>query len=546
LLEISEVALFMSDSITASKLKRIKRYDIIRPVGEGGMGKVYLATDKIIRRPVAIKVFSLETLPGSQASQEKVMRDFFLETQAAGAMLHPNIVVMYDVGKKGDLLYMVMEFVFGKTILEHQRNRPFSIKKSLELVYELALALDYAHSQGVIHRDIKPENIILSVQGIPKITDFGIARFRKHLKGQRPSLVGSSRFMAPEQILRREQDHRVDIYQLGVVLFELLTRQSPFKGISPEDTLTKICTEMPPPPGRINPEVSEDIDRIVATCLEKSPQKRFSTAKDLADALAESLRSGAHEGISPDAELVQSLKKFELFSLFSDQEIQELVKLGEFVTCRAGEHIIKENESDSNFFVLLEGNVKVVKRSRVLSDFLPGACFGEIGAFARQKRAAGVLAQDDCKLLQINALLFKELEPLLQLKMLHIVLRNMASLIISMDSEIMHLQEGKDLEDRISVCPLCGFDNKTPIEVCPRCGAIPSALTQIVDVPRPGEADDMLRPDEADIMLVDEELLSSEAEQTPEEDELPLSEVDETPVDDENGEEAPKTDSSEP
>jgi serine/threonine protein kinase len=514
----------MPEGITSSKLKRIKRYDIIRPVGEGGMGKVYLATDKIIRRPVAIKIFSLETLPGSQASQEKIMRDFFLETQAAGAMLHPNIVVMYDVGKKGDLLYMVMEFVFGKTILEHQRTRPFSIKKSLELIYELALALDYAHTKGVIHRDIKPENIILSVQGIPKITDFGIARFRKHLKGQRPSLVGSSRFMAPEQILRREQDHRVDIYQLGVVLFELLTRQSPFKGISPEDTLTKICTETPPPPGRINPEISEDIDRIVSTCLEKSPQKRFSTAKDLADALAESLRAGTHQGIAPDTELVQSLKKFELFSLFSDQEIQELITVGEFITCRAGDHIIKENETDSNFFVLLEGNVKVVKRSRVLSDFLPGACFGEIGAFARQKRAAGVLAQEDCKLLQINTLLFKELDPLLQLKMLHIVLRNMASLIISMDSEIMHLQEGKDLEDRISVCPLCGFDNKTPIEVCPRCGAIPSALTQIVDLPRSGEgennpSDDMLRPDEADIMLLDEESPLIEEEKTPSEDE---------------------------
>lgn len=496
----------MATDVFSAKLKRIKRYDIIRPVGEGGMGKVYLATDKIIRRPVAIKIFSLETIPGTQSSKEKVMRDFFLETQTAGAMLHPNIVVMYDVGKKGDLLYMVMEYVYGKTILEHQRSHPFGIKKALELVYELAMALDYAHSKAVIHRDIKPENIILSVQGVPKITDFGIARFRKHLKGHRPSLVGSSRFMAPEQILRREQDHRVDIYQLGVVLFELLTRQSPFKGISAEDTLTKICTETPPPPGRINPEVPEDIDTIVMTCLEKSPQKRYPSAKDLADALAECLRSGAHKGISPDRELVHSLKKFELFSLFTDQEIQDLVKAGEFVTCRAGEYIIKENEADSNFFVLLEGNVKVVKRSRVLSDFLPGACFGEIGAFARQKRTAGVLAQEDCKLLQINALLFKELEPLLQLKMLHIVLRHMASLVISLDSEIMHLTEGKDPLQRISVCPFCGFDNKSPIEVCPRCGTIPSALTQVLDAPRQVESETMSVANEGDITAVGEEV----------------------------------------
>jgi eukaryotic-like serine/threonine-protein kinase len=465
----------MSSDLNASKLKRIKRYDIIRLIGEGGMGKVYLANDKIIRRPVAIKIFNLEILPGSGPSKERLMRDFFLETQTAGALLHPNIVVMYDVGKKGDLLYMVMEFVYGKTLLEHQRTAPISIKKSMEIIYELALALDYAHSQGVIHRDIKPENIIISSQGVPKLTDFGIARFRKHLKGHRQAIVGSSRFMAPEQVLRREQDHRVDIYQLGVVLFELLTRQSPFKGINSEATLSKICTEIPPPPGRINPEVPEQLDRIVSRCLDKSPSKRYPGAKDLADALGESLRAGMHTGISPDEELVQGLKKFEMFSLFTDQEIDALVNVAEFITCKAGQHIINENETDSNFFVLLEGNVKVVKQSRILTDFLPGAVFGEVGAFARQKRSAGVIAQDDCKLLQINALLFKELDPLLQLKMLHIVLRNIASLVISLDGEIMQLTEGKGGSPALPlVCPLCGFNNKAPIEVCPRCGVIPA------------------------------------------------------------------------
>ncbi len=156
-----------------------------------------------------------------------------------------------------------------------------------------------------------------------------------------------------------------------------------------------------------------------------------------------------------------------------------MIKVGEFVTCEAGQHIINENETDSNFFVLLEGNVKVVKQSRILTDFLPGAVFGEIGAFARQKRSAGVIAQDDCKLLQINALLFKELDPLLQLKMLHIVLRNIASLVISLDGEIMQLTDGKGGAPALPlVCPLCGFNNKAPIEVCPRCGVIPATYPE--------------------------------------------------------------------
>jgi eukaryotic-like serine/threonine-protein kinase len=458
-----------------NNLKRIKRYDIIRPVGEGGMGKVYLAVDKIIRRPVAIKTFSLEKLGGTEASRKKIMRDFFLETQTAGALLHPNIVVVYDVGKKRDLLYIVMEFVYGETLLDKHRSPGVSPRHCIEIVYELALALDYAHGQGVVHRDIKPENVLLSPQGVPKITDFGIARFRKHLAEKSETIVGSARFMAPEQVLRREQDHRVDVYQLGVVLFELLTRQSPFKGNTSEDTLTKVCNQVPPPPGRINPDLPEEMDWIVGRCLEKNPGKRFARARDLADALAGCLRSGIHTVISADQDLVGRLKKFEMFSQFSEEEIEEIADSGKFITCKAGENIIQEHESDSNFFVLLEGNVEVVKGSRVLTDFLPGACFGEIGAFARQKRSAAVVAVEPCKLLQINAVLFRELDPELQLKMLHIVVRNMASLVMSLDDKIMELTEGKVGAKALpTTCPLCGFEDNEAIEVCPRCGVVPS------------------------------------------------------------------------
>lgn len=439
------------------------------------MGKVYLAMDRIIRRPVAIKVFALDTIADQDASRDRIMRDFFLETRTAGALLHPNIVVIYDVGKKKDMLYIVMEFVYGKTLLHHQRASSFGINKSIEIIYELALALDYAHSRGVIHRDLKPENIIISPRGVPKITDFGIARFRKHLKSKKQVLVGSSRFMAPEQVLRRQQDHRVDIYQLGVVLFELLTGQSPFRGVSPQATLSKICTETPPPPGRINPEVQPELDEIVVKCLEKSPSKRYETAEELADALGELLRSGGKPAIAPSTELVDRLNLLEMFSSFTESEIREIARLGEFINVEAGHCIIEENETDSNFFVLLEGNVKVVKGSRVLSNFIPGACFGEIGAFARQKRSAAVIAEESCKLLQINALLFQQLEPQLQVKMLHIVVRNLARLVISLDTEVVRITDGREPEVHgVHICPLCGFDNGAPIEVCPRCGVIPA------------------------------------------------------------------------
>lgn len=459
------------------KFQKLRRYDIVRPVGEGAKGKVYLAQDRIIRRPVAIKIFSLDTLADRGAPKDKILREFFLETQTAGALLHPNIVVIYDLGIKYDLLYIVMEFVYGKTILEHQQSSGFTIEKSVELVYELAQALDYAHSRNVIHRDIKPENIIVSQRGIPKITDFGIARFREHLKKERRYLIGSTRFLAPEQVLHLEQDGRVDIYQLGVVFFELLTRRALFKGSSPEETMAKICHETPPPPRAVNPQVPEEIDLIVARCLEKSPGKRFPRARDLAAALGSCLRSGIHTGIAPDRGLVEDLKKFEMFSLFTDTEIRQVARMGEFVTCPRGGHIIRENEADSNFFVLLEGSVKVVKGSRVLTNFLPGDCFGEIGAFARQRRSAAVVAEEDSKLLQINALLFKDLDPALQVKMLHVVLRNLSRLVISLDKEIVRQTNGKGTPRALpNICPICGFDNNGPIEVCPRCGVIPGAI----------------------------------------------------------------------
>lgn len=463
----------------APVLKKLRRYDIIRLIGESRRGKVYLATDRVIRRPVAIKAFSLDFLAGPEDSEDRIMREFFVETQTAGALLHPNIVVIYDVGKKDRLLYIVMEFVYGKTILEHQQGDGFTVKKSLEITYELARALEYAHSMGVVHRDIKPENIIISPAGIPKISDFGIARFRKHLKHEKQDLIGSTRFISPEQLLRRDQDHRVDIYQLGVLLFELLTRRMLFKGVNAQDTLLRICNETPPPASRVNPEVPVEVDAIVSKCIEKSPAKRFARAGELAEALADLLRSGIHPGISPDRHLVESLKKFEMFSLFTDRELQLVADAGEFITCPAGQPIIRKNDSDSNFFVLLEGKARVVKRSRILSNFIPGTCFGEIGAFARKKHQAAVVAETDCKLLQINALLFKELDPELQLKMLHIMVRDLSSLIIALDRHIMTLTEGAAAgRPRPTICPLCGFDNRTEIEVCPRCGEIPSALDE--------------------------------------------------------------------
>ncbi|MEW6351320.1 MAG: serine/threonine-protein kinase [Thermodesulfobacteriota bacterium] len=453
----------------------IGRYEIVRAIGEGGMGRVFLATDKVIGRPVALKLISLAWLPEAGISRDDVIPAYLHEIQTAGALLHPNIVVIFDAGIQDDYFYMVMEFVFGKTLLRLQRSNTFSINKALETVYELALAVEYAHSRSVVHRDIKPENIIVSTQGVPKITDFGIARFKRQLRSGREVLIGSSRFMAPEQVLRHEQDHRVDIYQLGVLLYELLTGKNPFRDDSPEITLSRIRDLVPPPPSLFNPQVEEDIDWIVGKCLEKSPQLRFSSARELADYLAQSMRSGIVGGEPPARDLVQRLRQFEIFSMLSGPEIEELARIGDLVSFSRGEAIIRENESDSNFYVLLDGRVQVQKKSRILTRFLPGACFGEIGAFARQRRAATVVAYEPSKLFRINALLFGQCSPHVQLKVLRMVVRHLANLVISLDDEIVRLAPlDTQAEDREDVCQVCRYHSDSPIEICPQCGVVPS------------------------------------------------------------------------
>ncbi len=453
--------------------KRIKRYEIIRPIGKGGMGRVFLAMDKIIRRPVAIKIFRLTEIEGDVNGKKKALRDFFLETQTAGALLHPNIVVIYDVGKLDKQLYMIMEYVYGRTLLDMHRTSELSVKQIVGVVYEIALALDYAHSKEVVHRDIKPENIIVSFQGAPKITDFGIARFRKHLLAKKESIVGSARFMAPEQILRKDQDHRVDIYQLGVVMYELLTRRSPFKGHNAEETLTKVCAEDPEPLDKFNNEVPKQLSHTVLQCLEKNASKRIQTAQELAHRLGECLKGGGRPPIPKTNDLTDKLRRLEMFTRFSEIEIEELVKASKFISCDPGKPIITEIDSESTFYILLEGNVKVVKKSQIITDFLPGACFGVIGAFARQKRSAVVIAQDHCKLLEINALLFSELSEGVQLKIFKAVVKDMASLIISLDDQIMSLTQHNRVARTLPViCPVCSYNNRGPIEVCPRCHTI--------------------------------------------------------------------------
>ena len=262
------------------------RYEVRERLGEGGMGMVHRGHDPVLDRAVAIKMIGLnmakDELPDYEAR-------FYQEARAAGGLAHPNIVVIYDIGKTDRHAYMVMEYVEGRELRDLlMRHSPFGYRDAIEVCTQVADGLAYAHARGVVHRDIKPTNIMVTSDGVVKITDFGIARMRtSELKTMTGIVLGSPRYMSPEQVTGRMLDQRTDIFSLGVVLYELLTGRPPFQGDSVQGVMFQALNSAPTPPSKLNPDVPRILDFVVAKAISKDPERRYATA----DAMAADLRS---------------------------------------------------------------------------------------------------------------------------------------------------------------------------------------------------------------------------------------------------------------
>ncbi len=271
--------------------KRIGRYEILDTLGKGAMGVVYLAHDSVIDRRVALKTLRLDV---DSDTADEFHERFFREAQAAGRLNHPGIVTVHDIGEDAEtgLVYIAMEYVEGRDLKEvmssDERMRP---SEAARIVGEVALALEYAHSMGVIHRDIKPANIILTADGLPKVMDFGVARLDSSNLTVEGQFIGTPNFMAPEQILGRPVDGRSDLFSLGVVFFNLLTGQRPFAGANMHEVTLKITREPCPIPSTAVEGLPAAFNPIVLKCLEKDPEKRFQSGADLAKVLAALARS---------------------------------------------------------------------------------------------------------------------------------------------------------------------------------------------------------------------------------------------------------------
>jgi Tol biopolymer transport system component len=270
--------------------ERLGRYEVVAPLGAGGMGEVYRARDAELQRDVALKILSEEL----SADPERVMR-FEREAKAAAALSHPNVLTVFDVGRRGGQTYLVFEMLEGSTLAEALKRGALRAREALEYAAQVARGLAAVHARGIVHRDLKPANLFLTATGLVKIIDFGLARVAAtsppaseettaEVTGPGVAL-GTVSYMSPEQSQGLAVDARSDIFSLGIVVYEMLSGRHPFKRGSAAGTLASILRDDPPQLGRIEGAPAA-VEQLVGRCLEKRPEDRFQSANDLALALA--------------------------------------------------------------------------------------------------------------------------------------------------------------------------------------------------------------------------------------------------------------------
>ncbi len=291
---------------------RLGPYEILAPLGAGGMGEVYRARDTRLERTVAIKVLASQLSSDSDFKQR-----FEREARAISSLNDPHICTLHDIGSQNGIDFLVMEYVAGETLADRLQRAPLPMEQAVKIGIEIAAALENAHRHGIIHRDLKPGNIMLSKSGA-KLLDFGLAKLRTAQSGLRvpdlstvvqpltgeESLVGTLPYMAPEQLERKELDARTDIFAFGAVLYEMVTARCAFSGTSAATLIAGIVSSEPTPVSQLRPETPRSLERLITACLAKNPDDRWQSAHDIKLQL-EALRDG-----TPNAQVNSPARKW--------------------------------------------------------------------------------------------------------------------------------------------------------------------------------------------------------------------------------------------
>jgi len=399
----------ISRATTASGLtavpQKIGKYEVISELGKGATSAVYRAYDPFQNRQVAIKVVFPEAL-GDQEYGRRYRKLFVTEASLAGKLSHPHIAAIYDAVAGEEASYIVMEYVDGSTLEQYTRHDSLlPVQRIVEIIYKCAKALEYASNQGVIHRDIKPANILLAGETDIKVSDFGAA-LTQAAETTQVSGIGSPAYMSPEQVKEQQLSYQTDIFSLGVVMYQLLTGRLPFQGANNYSTIYQIINVDPPPPIEVRPDIPPRIDAIVMRALQKDTARRYQTWDEFAHDLATALGAEEKPGRGfAESEKFDTLRKLEFFLQFSDIELWEVMRIASWRRHPREMVLIRENDIGSSFFILIAGEVRVIKQERLLNVLTVGECFGEMAYLGKQKfqRSASVVALSDITVIEIRA-----------------------------------------------------------------------------------------------------------------------------------------------
>tara|TARA_R110000782_G_scaffold123126_12_gene214583 strand:+ start:446 stop:1765 length:1320 start_codon:yes stop_codon:yes gene_type:complete len=364
-------------------LKTIGRYKVEEKIGEGTYGLVFRGVDPLLKRDVAIKIPKISTI--SPEETHELGKAFYNEAQIAGNFTHTNIVTVFDVGRDNGMDYLVMELVPGRPVDDYFSDTGIeSVEECIDIIHKCCVALDFVHFHGVIHRDIKPGNIIYNrPQGLVKLTDFSISQYFESKDLVKTS--GTLAYMAPEHFLEaREITTLTDIFALGCTMYKMLTGKRPFDGNS-KTLVNQILYEAPTPLWGLRPDIPDEVCEIVEKAMAKQDADRYQSALEFAADLTiahnkiELEKTQSRKSVTWPSELqyYAEFRQNDWFRYFSPDQIQQLLQIGAVKIVSDGYAIITEGEVSQEFFLLIEGQVMVMKKGVNINLLESGACFGD-------------------------------------------------------------------------------------------------------------------------------------------------------------------------
>ncbi|MGH8579894.1 MAG: serine/threonine-protein kinase [Gammaproteobacteria bacterium] len=390
----------MAESITEQDT--VGKYRLLRMLGRGNMGTVYLAQDPDAGREVALKIVRGKQLAGPDGD---LTRALFANEARLGALLdHPNIVSIHGACMDGDPHYIVMEYVPGsRTAQDFCRvDRLLPAYDAVSILVQCASALEHAHSKGVVHRDIKPRNILLTEQGEAKLSDFGIAFSQS--PGQNLADAGSPLYMSPEQIEKSSVGPQSDLFSLGIVLYEMVAGKHPFAAQNLPAIQHKILNSSPAPLRHYRADIPPVLEMVVERVLAKNPTHRYQSARDFACDL-----HLVFDFMNADRDRVSNQLKFdtvrslEFFQEFPDAELWELISACAWQCVPPAQPIVLEDGVDKSFYIIVSGSVIVTKGADPVDILRPSDCFGEAGQAPKQERSLTMIAGRDVTIMKVHA-----------------------------------------------------------------------------------------------------------------------------------------------